>query len=110
MNDESLNKIFETYITGGTNSDLYTRVAEYYRDIYSWDDNPVKDDDGMYKVNADTRDLMEEWMNEVHFKVHHLTMSEIILIKHYLKDSRYDEDGKEFLNQIRQKWIKYKKS
>ena len=82
----------------------------YY--VSGWDYNsPItykKTKDGMYSVTKELKELMNEWLETVEFKVHKLSMADILLIKQYLKQGKYDQEGREFLNTIRERWISYK--
>jgi hypothetical protein len=59
------------------------------------------------KLNQKQKDLISEWMLDVQFKKRHLTTADRLLIIQYRKDGEYDVTGKDFLNTIRDKWIKY---
>jgi len=102
MNEElDIYRIWDTYL-----NDDGSKI--YYADHYSWETNPKPNKKGMYKINVDLRSLMEDWMDDLDFKEGRLSMADLLLIKTYLKDGEYDEEGKEFLNKIRERWIKYK--
>jgi len=81
----------------------------YTSNDYLWEDKPKKNDDGMYRLNVDLQELLEEWMDEVEFKVHHLTLADTILIKNYIREGKYNDNDKIFLQEVRTKWINYLK-
>jgi hypothetical protein len=123
-NDSLFNELFKSYgktykddfidIFGDNNSIEYGPIfygdsieyGDYLSEYLNWG-TPKKTKDGMYKLNVDLRDLIDDWMNTTEFKLHHLSVADVLLIKTYLKDGKYDEEGKEFLNTIRDRWVTY---
>jgi hypothetical protein len=112
---ESLYRTFITDSNGGYSSrdgydrfeDVVNSLGKYYSDSYLFEEKPKKKDDGMYELNVDTRDLIEEWLETKEFREDMISVSKHLLLKNILKKGKYDESEKTFLKEVRKDWIDY---
>jgi hypothetical protein len=101
---------FFTYLDDITKSgkDKYSYGDTVTGNLVISNDKATKGEDGMYEINVDLEALMDEWLDTKDFRTT-LSVAEIMLIKNFLKAGKYSESDRDFLKDVRKRWIEYNK-